>query len=621
MAEEVKVKFTGNTSSLDKSIKGVGKRLKMLSGLAVGFAAIKGVMALSRGLISAVDSAIAFSRGMAEVNTIAKLSRKDLSALKGEARALSATLGLELTDVVKGLYQALSAGVPANNVISFMQVAGKAAIAGVTEVETAVDGLTSVLNAYGLKTTDATRVSDIFFETIRLGKTTFPELSESIGQVVPIANSMGVSFKEVAAAIATMTKSGIKTTEAVTQLKGLMTAMLKPTDAMEKAMKGLNDKFGASAFASFSFQKKLKLLADSVNNDQKAITELIPKVRGLNGMFVLTGENAKEASNDLRKIGNSTGAMKKAFSTMANDVSTSINKMKASFDSLKIALSTKLMPYIKTFSVAMKEAFNLIEDALTGALVSDPTGRKRIMEDLQKQVKEVYGIIPKTLQQEFEVAINPNISNEQFKELTGRIRDGIEGGKNIKSNKSEKDAKAEAQSDLLANNRRKAAEKAKKDAQDLADAEKKANDKIALDAEKAADKQRMLESKMIEDLQHRIEMQKLINAGKEDEAKLAQMVYDWQKKTGEELDENSDIMNQFKEIIALDKEADKEKTDLSKTDSSVGTTALERMGAIFGTSQKEDKKELKGIEKFTSKTSKTLEKILEKENNVSLGAV
>ncbi len=123
---------------------------------------------------------------------------------------------MNLDDAVGGLYQALSAGIPPDNAIEFLRTSGKAAVAGVSNIETAVDGISSVLNAYSMGMQGTGKISDLFFETVRLGKTTFDELAQNIGKVAPIANSAGVGIDQLFGAYATLTKQGIKTDEATT---------------------------------------------------------------------------------------------------------------------------------------------------------------------------------------------------------------------------------------------------------------------------------------------------------------------------------------------------------------------------------------------------------------------
>ncbi len=80
-----------------------------------------------------------------ETGAAAESSFKDIST---QVNLLSQNLGVAQETLSKGLYQAISAGVPKDNIFDFMTVASKAAIAGVTSTETAVDGLTTIINAF-----------------------------------------------------------------------------------------------------------------------------------------------------------------------------------------------------------------------------------------------------------------------------------------------------------------------------------------------------------------------------------------------------------------------------------------------------------------------------------------
>ena len=92
-----------------------------------------------------------------------------------------------------------------------MRIASEAAIGGVTSLETAVDGITSVVNAYGEEAIGAQEASDLMFTAVKLGKTDFESLSAALFNIVPTAASMGVKFEEIAAAMAVMTAQGVPT--------------------------------------------------------------------------------------------------------------------------------------------------------------------------------------------------------------------------------------------------------------------------------------------------------------------------------------------------------------------------------------------------------------------------
>jgi TP901 family phage tail tape measure protein len=133
-------------------------------------------------------------------------------------------------EVVPALYQAISAGVPEDNIFEFLATAQKAASGGVTELETAVDGITSVVNAYGEDVISASEASDLMFTAVKQGKTNFEELSASLFQVIPTAASLGVNFGDITAALASMTAQGTPTRVATTTVDKTVAIPVKALD-------------------------------------------------------------------------------------------------------------------------------------------------------------------------------------------------------------------------------------------------------------------------------------------------------------------------------------------------------------------------------------------------------
>ena len=74
----------------------------------------------------------------------------------------------------EGLYQAISSGITdVNDALSFVEVSANAARAGLTRVDVAVDGLSSVINAFGMEASDAGAIADKFFKTVEVRQASF----------------------------------------------------------------------------------------------------------------------------------------------------------------------------------------------------------------------------------------------------------------------------------------------------------------------------------------------------------------------------------------------------------------------------------------------------------------
>ena len=197
-------------SAFQKMNRKVDQRLTSLAKMFVKYGSvIAGVMAAA-----VTKFAADFEYQMAEVATLVDTAIVDMNKFADEIIDMSTKSNKSLSDLTKGLYQTLSASIDAADAMEFLDVAQRAAVAGVATVEQSVDALTTTINAYGFSAKDAEYISDVFFETIKRGKTTFSELSGSIGQVLPIAKQAGVEFEEVMAVLTTLTKAGLNTAEA-----------------------------------------------------------------------------------------------------------------------------------------------------------------------------------------------------------------------------------------------------------------------------------------------------------------------------------------------------------------------------------------------------------------------
>ena len=168
-----------------------------------------------------------FESAMAQVKTIADSDKKSIGAIKDEIVDLSNEAGMAASDLAAATYQAISAGVDTASSVEFVANASKLATAGFTDTTTAVDALTTIINAYGLSAEDATHISDILVSTQNKGKTTVNELASTMGKVIPTANAMGVSLEDLGVAYSYLTAGGIATAESTTYLNGMFNELGK----------------------------------------------------------------------------------------------------------------------------------------------------------------------------------------------------------------------------------------------------------------------------------------------------------------------------------------------------------------------------------------------------------
>lgn len=347
---------------------GLGNVTKAAAGLAAGLLGGVGIVA---SLKSASAQASEFGGKMAEVATLLD-DTSGIDGLTASARALAREFGTAPTEQAQALYDIISAGASdAAAATDLLTAANKLAQGGVTDVKTAADGLTSILNAYGLEADESSRISDGLFAAMRAGKTTVGELSANLGQVTPIAAQAGVSFEEIAAATATLTKGGVSTSQAVTQLRGIISSVIKPSGEAAKVAEQLGLQFDVQALQAQGLSGFLQQVADKTGGNTEQMAVLFGQVEALGGALSLTGTQADDFSEVLDSVTNSAGETDKAVAKIADSDQDKFEDLSAAFSDLAVTAGDLANRVLVPLATALK---GLVDDANDSAQASDELG-------------------------------------------------------------------------------------------------------------------------------------------------------------------------------------------------------------------------------------------------------
>jgi len=350
-----------DTKDIEKGMSGLKGTLQRHSkAIGIGMTAMGGAIVAGFGL--ALKAATGFESAMREVNTMMGLSQEEFSAFSDEVQVLASDLGVDAVEAAKALYQAISAGIPKENALEFLKIATKAAIGGITSTEIAVDGLTTVINAFKLPLSDTQRVADLMFQTVKGGKTTFEELSASLFQVAPIAAAAGVGFDEVSAALATMTKQGIPTRIATTQLRQAMVALQRPTEDMNKIIQDLGYQSGQAMLEEKGLAETLNILKGATAGSNEMLMKMFGSVEAGQAVLALTGENAIMLANDLASMENATGAATGAFTEMEKSAARQMATLKETFKGIQITIGNVLLPVLSSLLGKVKPIIDSIKN-------------------------------------------------------------------------------------------------------------------------------------------------------------------------------------------------------------------------------------------------------------------
>ena len=325
---------------------------------------ISAATAFAQAAKSSYDFEKEFRKNMLEVATISTQVTDDMTGFINQVMSITQEIPIKAPEAAKALYSIVSAGHDGADGMKILEVSAKAAVGGLTETETAADAVTTILNAYKMSAEEAGTVSDQLFTTVRLGKTTFGELGASIAQVAPIAAAYGISIDQVLGAVASLTKQGTPTAQAMTQIRA--------------AIQGTAGELGDAAFQGRTFQEALQLINEKAGGSASKMKEMLGTDEGLAATLALTGKNAKSAASDLGELQNSLGATEAAFEKMKDAADNQLTLLANNVQAYLRPLGEKILKEVSDIAKAFNEAFenNDIEGTISNleSLVKNAAG-------------------------------------------------------------------------------------------------------------------------------------------------------------------------------------------------------------------------------------------------------
>ena len=408
--DQVNTKLKGVGDQSNKSTQKVNQNFQSVTDktrkFAAYFGATIGGVAVVGAIKKSIDAMKEFEQTFTNVLTLLSAAerKKFGDFLKQGSLDLMTKYGFAIQDVNKAMFDAISAGVKAGDSIRFMDEAAKLAIAGVTSLGTAVDGMTSIMNAYRLSAKDAEKVSAAFFTAQKFGKTTVEELANNIGKLAPIAASAGIGFQEMLTGLALLTAQGISTEESTTALRATISALINPAEDARKTFNSLGIETGLVALRQNGLGKTLLQVAQAAETNADKLSEMIPNVRALTAVAALGEEALKDYDKILKEVETDygeTSSMAQAFRLQQDTVANAMKRMGATIKVNMIGLGNVFAPLIKGLAnliAPIEESSDaLIKqkseiDILIGSAIKlneEDENRKKLIEELNTKYPEL----------------------------------------------------------------------------------------------------------------------------------------------------------------------------------------------------------------------------------------
>jgi len=379
--QPLRVKINGDASGLNKAVSSASSKLKSFGGKLKGLGSSLQAVALPMALLggASVKMGLDFDKSMTKIKALVGVASDQVDKMGESARKMALETGISSSEAANALFFITSAGLDTAESLETLKFATKAAAAGLGDTATIADLTTSAMNAYADGSLNAESATDVLTAAVREGKLESSELAGAMGGVIPIASNMGVSFDQVGAAMAAMSRTGTNAAVGATQLTAILSSLKKPAAEAEQALQamGLSTDGVQKSLAEDGLMNTLEMLKGKTEEFGVDITSIFPNIRALKGVLDLTGAGMEDAKKIFDSLSKSAGSTAKAFQITQESASfqfqKALNGAKETLASLGQQLLVAVVPLLQkaaTFVQNLYQRFNELSPSTKKLLIA-----------------------------------------------------------------------------------------------------------------------------------------------------------------------------------------------------------------------------------------------------------
>lgn len=291
---------------------------------------------------AAINAGRSFEAGMSEVKAISGASRKDLEALTNKAKEMGATTKFSATQASEGLKYMAMAGWNSQQMIAGLPGVMNLAAASGENLGTVSDIVTDALTAMGLKASDSAHFADVLATAASSSNTNVAMMGETFKYAAPVAGSLGYNIEDLAQAIGLMGNAGIKSSQAGTALRSILTRLASPPKDCAEAM----EKYGISIKNSDGKMKSLMEVMENMRDslqglpedEQAAAASALGGQEAMSGLLAIVNASESDFNKLSKAIDNASGAAQDQADIMNDNLQGALYELGSAAESAGIEL-------------------------------------------------------------------------------------------------------------------------------------------------------------------------------------------------------------------------------------------------------------------------------------------
>ena len=335
-----KISATGEKlKDVGSNIEGVGKKLLPVTATvtALGTASVK----------TAAD----FEAAMSKVAAVSGASGKELEDLTAKAREMGSKTKFSASEAAEAMNYMAMAGWKTEDMLSGIEGVMNLAAASGEDLATTSDIVTDALTAFGLSAQDSGHFADVLAAASSNANTNVSMMGETFKYCAPIAGALGFSVEDTAEAIGLMANAGIKSTQAGTSLRTIMTNL---SGEVKICGENIGEVTVATTNADGSMRDLSDILADCrtafsglSESEKAAAAESLVGKNAMSGFLALMNAGEGDIAKLSGAIDNCNGAAQSMADTMNNNLEGQLTILKSQLQELAISFGEILLPAVK----------------------------------------------------------------------------------------------------------------------------------------------------------------------------------------------------------------------------------------------------------------------------------
>jgi TP901 family phage tail tape measure protein len=356
-------------SEVGQRMKDLGDRLQSAGqGIAMSFGVV--TTAIGGALGFAVKKSMDFEAQIDRVGAIAGATPAELEKLKKSALDLGASTSKSATEVAQAQEIMATMGYKTNQIIAAMPGVIAAAEASGEDMALVADTVSAALNAFGLSADKASKVADVLAQAANDSAAGIQDMQYTFKYAAPIANQLGISLEQLAAATEIMANSGIKGEQAGTTLRAALIRLSDPPKEAANTLEHLGVQITDSHGKMLPFSNIIGQLSEKTKNmanaQKLAALSTIFGTEAASGMLEVVKAGPKELDELTEKLQHSAGASQKAATQMKDNLKGALENLSGAFETAQITIGNALAPAIRKIAEALQgliDRFNNLSPA------------------------------------------------------------------------------------------------------------------------------------------------------------------------------------------------------------------------------------------------------------------